>query len=69
MDEFFRNAPPRDALPADTVKLMRSECAKWHPDKICMLFRGQATNEVDRIMLTMITDVAVKVKEDAGKLR
>jgi hypothetical protein len=48
---------------------MRSECGKWHPDKILALFRGHEPNGADRIMLAMITGVAIKVKEDAGKLR
>ena len=67
--EFFRNAPPRNTDPADTVKLMRSECTKWHPDKSTILFCGNELNSADRMILEMICHVLYEIRNEAQSQR
>lgn len=69
VEEFLQKAPPRTAIPADVVKLMRSECLKWHPDKIPVLFRGFEVREADRQAIDMICRVVTGMLNKAdGRL-
>jgi hypothetical protein len=69
VEEFFRNAPPRSASLAETVRLMRLECCKWHPDKGIALFRGKAPEAADSMMLDLICYVLLKIRDEAEEKR
>lgn len=63
VEEFMQMAVPRDA---DTAKLMRKECQKWHPDMVNSWLRGAEITDVDRIMIGMICRVVTDVLNKAA---
>jgi hypothetical protein len=61
VEEFFRNAPPKDTSTSKAIKLMRTECLKWHPDKLHMWLHGAKLSEVEGIMVEMILRVVTGI--------
>jgi hypothetical protein len=65
---FYRKACPNADTPA-MYKTMQAESLKWHPDKLCMLYRTCTPGDADKLIIDMICRVVLELREEAKALR
>lgn len=68
VESFYREACP-DAKTAAMFKTMRRESLKWHPDKMCNLYRNCASGLADKMAIEMICRIVLKLREEAKAMR
>ncbi len=67
--DFYLKACPEADNATAMFKIMQKESLKWHPDKICSLFRGAAVGEADKMVVDVIAKVVIELRADAQKKR
>jgi hypothetical protein len=67
--DFYMKACPDSDNPTLMFKLMQKESLKWHPDKICALFRGASVGEAEKMVVDVIAKVVIELRSQANEKR
>jgi outer membrane biosynthesis protein TonB len=67
--EFFLKGCPDMENPTLMFKLMQKESLKWHPDKMCALFRRPTVADAEKMVVDVIAKVVIELRGEAQEKR